>query len=154
MPKTPDIVAGEIITSTWGNEIRDRTRQIFTTLSDLTTNWPTAPVGAHAWLTTPMCSAVKTAAGWSAERVASIEVISTGSTGAATVTYPVPFTGVPVIQAIDGDASDTSNRQIGIVRANHLAASTRFVVHQAGGAVAANALVRIQWTGTISPDPA
>jgi hypothetical protein len=42
------VAAGQKIASTWGNELRDRTRQVFATKAELDAQWPTAPVGAFA----------------------------------------------------------------------------------------------------------
>lgn len=51
MAKTPDVVPDQKIASTWGNEIRDRTRQVFANGTDVTNNWPTAPDGAEIFVT-------------------------------------------------------------------------------------------------------
>src|SRR5262245_57589066 len=48
MTKTVDVAPGQLIQSAWGKQVRDRSTQVFTSLTDLTTNWATAPVGAKA----------------------------------------------------------------------------------------------------------
>ena len=47
----PNVGTGAVIQVTWGNDIRDRTRQIFASKAELDTQWPAAPNGAHAWTT-------------------------------------------------------------------------------------------------------
>lgn len=49
MTKTPDVIAGQAIASTWGNQIRDRSLQVFTSTADRDSGWPAAnaPLGAH-----------------------------------------------------------------------------------------------------------
>jgi hypothetical protein len=46
MTKTPDVVAGQKITSPWGNEIRDRTRQVFASNAERDAQWLSPPNGA------------------------------------------------------------------------------------------------------------
>lgn len=43
-----NVVAKQKISSAWGNAIRDRTVQQFSNMSDLQSNWASAPVGALA----------------------------------------------------------------------------------------------------------
>jgi hypothetical protein len=47
MTKTVDVAAGQKVASTWGNEVRDRSLQVFATAAERDAQWPTAPVGAH-----------------------------------------------------------------------------------------------------------
>lgn len=47
MTKTVDVAANEKIASVWGNEIRDRTIQVFASVAERDAQWPTAPNGAH-----------------------------------------------------------------------------------------------------------
>lgn len=46
MSKTLDVVAGNIIDDAWGNEIRDRTLQVFASTAERDSQWPTVPNGA------------------------------------------------------------------------------------------------------------
>jgi len=46
MALTPDVTAGTIVQSTWGNQIRDRTVQVFATVAERNT-WAAPPAGAH-----------------------------------------------------------------------------------------------------------
>ena len=46
MAKTPDVVDGAIIQTAWGNEIRNRTVQVFATTAERDSQWPTAPSGS------------------------------------------------------------------------------------------------------------
>jgi hypothetical protein len=47
MTKTVDVAAGQKVASTWGNEIRDRTRQVFASVTERDAQWTTAPNGAE-----------------------------------------------------------------------------------------------------------
>lgn len=49
MAKTPDVVVDELIDVTWGNQIRDRTTQVFASVADMQT-WA-APPGSFAFVT-------------------------------------------------------------------------------------------------------
>jgi hypothetical protein len=64
VPLMPDVVSGGVIASAWGNQIRDRTIQQFSTLTDLTANWPGAPDGAMAVTLDTMTVYQKVTAGW------------------------------------------------------------------------------------------
>jgi hypothetical protein len=46
MTKTVDVAAGQKVASTWGNELRDRSCQVFASAAERDAQWPTAPVGA------------------------------------------------------------------------------------------------------------
>ena len=46
MAKTVDVAQGQQIASPWGNEIRDRTCQVFASAAERDAQWPTAPNGA------------------------------------------------------------------------------------------------------------
>jgi hypothetical protein len=46
MGLTPTVVSGELIQAAWGNEIRDRTVQVFATVAERDSLWPDAPAGA------------------------------------------------------------------------------------------------------------
>ena len=48
MALTPTVATGQIITPTWGNEIRDRTIQVFANFAALKSGWTTPPDGAPA----------------------------------------------------------------------------------------------------------
>lgn len=48
MPLTPNVLPGQPVASTWGNEIRDRTNQVFASKSSLDAEWGTAPDGSQA----------------------------------------------------------------------------------------------------------
>jgi len=50
MAFTPNVVAGDKITSAWGNEIRNRTVQVFATAAERASQWPAPPKGAHSFL--------------------------------------------------------------------------------------------------------
>jgi hypothetical protein len=66
MALTPNVVPDELIESAWGNQIRDRTWQVFATKAELDALWPaaTAPSGAHAWTTTERLEWVRYGALW------------------------------------------------------------------------------------------
>lgn len=46
MAFTPNVVDGNIILASWGNEIRDRTRQVFATPAERDAQWAAPPNGA------------------------------------------------------------------------------------------------------------
>jgi hypothetical protein len=46
MAKTVDVAAGQKVASTWGNEIRDRTRQVFASVAERDAQWSAPPNGA------------------------------------------------------------------------------------------------------------
>lgn len=48
MALTPSVIPGQRITSAWGNEIRDRSNQVFASHDDLVLQWDFAPEGAQA----------------------------------------------------------------------------------------------------------
>lgn len=48
MTRTPDVAPDQLIQSSWGNEIRDRSIQVFASASELNTSWSTAPNGSRA----------------------------------------------------------------------------------------------------------
>jgi hypothetical protein len=50
MAFTPNVIAGDKITSAWGNEIRNRTVQVFATAAERAAQWPSPPKGAHSFL--------------------------------------------------------------------------------------------------------
>jgi hypothetical protein len=54
---TNNVVDGQIILAAWGNEIRDRTVQVFATVAERDSQWATAPNGA-------MCVTVDTNTLW------------------------------------------------------------------------------------------
>lgn len=49
MPLIADVVDGQTIQSAWGNQIRDRSCQRFSTLAELNSGWPAAENGAIAY---------------------------------------------------------------------------------------------------------
>jgi hypothetical protein len=59
MTKTVDVAAGQKIASTWGNEIRDRSVQVFATPTERDAQWPNPPRGA-------VCVTVDTDSAWEA----------------------------------------------------------------------------------------
>jgi len=48
MPLTPNVLPGQPVASTWGNEIRDKSLQTFASKSNLDAEWPNAPDGSEA----------------------------------------------------------------------------------------------------------
>lgn len=51
MALTADVVAGTKILSSWGNEIRNRTIQVFATNAERDSQWPNAAAGSLAYIT-------------------------------------------------------------------------------------------------------
>ena len=47
MAYTPDVIDGAIIQTSWGNEVRNRTMQVFATNAERDAQWLTPPNGAH-----------------------------------------------------------------------------------------------------------
>ena len=46
MTKTADVAQGAVVQASWGNEIRDRTAQVFATVAERDSQWASAPTGA------------------------------------------------------------------------------------------------------------
>jgi hypothetical protein len=63
MALTGTVAPGGTILTAWGNEVRDRTVQIFSTKAELDT-WTTAPDGAHAVTTTEKVEWVRSGGAW------------------------------------------------------------------------------------------
>jgi hypothetical protein len=63
MTLTPDVAAGTIIQSVWGNEVRDRTTQLFASVAARDT-WATPPTGAVCVTLDTMTPWMRGAAGW------------------------------------------------------------------------------------------
>lgn len=49
MAFTPNVIAGDKIQASWGNEIRNRTAQVFATVAERTSQWPNPPDGALSY---------------------------------------------------------------------------------------------------------
>jgi len=62
MARTPDVVDGNVISAGWGNQIRDRTRQVFTTKDELFA-W-IAPDGALGWVSQDGVAYTRNAGMW------------------------------------------------------------------------------------------
>ena len=144
MTKTVDVVAGEIVASAWGNEIRDRTFQQFTDRPELLAQWPAAPEGSRAWLRTNHVLMVKMAGGWSPERQWGTISGTTNASGGFVITYPIPFVDTPVVFAIDGDAGSAGVRYFGLVAAQIAVGTQGFAIFDNAGPWASKA-VRVQW---------
>jgi hypothetical protein len=50
MALTPNVIANAPILSTWGNEVRDRSVQVFATSAERASQWPAPPTGATSYL--------------------------------------------------------------------------------------------------------
>lgn len=85
MPLTPSVGTGQIITPTWGNDIRDRTVQRFASLAELNT-WATAPDGCVAYITDDDSLLVREAGVW--KWYVKSYPLATGN--AAWITYAAP----------------------------------------------------------------
>lgn len=48
MSRTPDVAPDQLIQSSWGNEIRNRTVQVFANYAEVKSGWTSPPEGAHA----------------------------------------------------------------------------------------------------------
>jgi hypothetical protein len=80
MAKTVDVAAGQKVASTWGNEVRDRTCQVFATAAERDAQWVTPPNGALC-----VCldsGAVMTRRGGRWEIAAVPSTVNTGNAGA------------------------------------------------------------------------
>lgn len=82
MTKTPDVVPMTGITSAWGNEIRNRTVQVFATASERDAQWPSPPPGAHCVTTDTGTRWAYIGGGWRA-----LTQINTASFGSGDVNY-------------------------------------------------------------------
>jgi hypothetical protein len=126
MALTPDVTAGTIIQSAWGNQIRDRTVQVFATVAERNALWPAPPrgamcitvdtlalwifdTGAGGWRPTPgtvLATSVSTAL--ASNTSASVRVQLPGSLTAAVV---FPAARVVRVDVHAGLQTDTLNRQ-------------------------------------------
>lgn len=61
---TPNVVDGDIILASWGNQIRDRTVQVFATVGERDTQWPSPPEGAMCYVTATGSWYVRGASQW------------------------------------------------------------------------------------------
>jgi hypothetical protein len=66
MVKTADVVAGADIVTTWGNEIRDRTAQVFATAAERDAQWPAPPDGAVSYTADTAALWLRRAGAWAA----------------------------------------------------------------------------------------
>lgn len=48
MTRTPDVAPDQLIQSSWGNEIRNRSNQVFANYAEVKSGWTTPPEGATA----------------------------------------------------------------------------------------------------------
>jgi hypothetical protein len=64
MGLTPNVVDGNIILAAWGNETRDRARQVFANRAAMDTEWPDAPDGATAYTTDHALTWERNAGAW------------------------------------------------------------------------------------------
>jgi hypothetical protein len=64
MGLTANVVANTPILSTWGNELRDRSVQVFATVAERSAQWPTPPNGAVSWITATLTLHVFNGAVW------------------------------------------------------------------------------------------
>ena len=93
MAKTVDVAAGQKVASTWGNEVRDRTRQVFASVAERDAQWSAPPNGAT-------CVTLDTGTTWNrlagawvgvlADR-ASMVVVTTDPAGEFVVTFNPAF---------------------------------------------------------------
>jgi hypothetical protein len=91
MTKTVDVAAGQKVASTWGNEIRTRTVQVFATVAERDAQWPAPPQGALCVTIDANVMWRAVATGWS--RLTPVSGIAAGPGG----NYPVnaDFISVP-----------------------------------------------------------
>jgi len=65
MALTPNVVANAPILSSWGNEIRNRSVQVFASAAERTSQWPSPPEGAPSYLVdTPGVTWVYSSSTW------------------------------------------------------------------------------------------
>jgi hypothetical protein len=147
MALTPDVAAGEIIQSAWGNEIRDRTIQVFANQADLTATWPDAPDGANAWIVDERTLMRRIGGAWVPTTQAGEVALTTNSGGGATITFPIPFPARPYVHAIDGDSGSAGLRVFGLVLGQQTETSCAFAVWHLAPSVGphVSAAVRIVW---------
>jgi len=95
MAFTPNVVDGNIILAAWGNEIRDRTQQVFATKAELDAQWPAAPNGSMAVTLDTYLVWMRRAGAWTPIQQRGSGVYLTNASGDAIVNYPVVFTVTP-----------------------------------------------------------
>jgi hypothetical protein len=96
MSKTLDVVAGNIIDDAWGNEIRDRTLQVFATVAERDSQWPTAPNGATCVTLDTGRQWIRIAGGWQPAWPRLVSALALSTTGTVTSTTPIDVPGASI----------------------------------------------------------
>lgn len=92
MGLTANVTAGQIVQSTWGNEIRDRTAQRFTDAAQRAAQWPAPPKGALSVLDDwPGTLHVFDGTHWWGDQSGYL-IATTSPSSTYTLTYPKAFT--------------------------------------------------------------
>lgn len=83
MAFTANVVDGQIILASWGNEIRDRAVMVFSSAAERTSQWPTPPVGALSWRNDILALEEYSGGAWGAVRVNNLIALTDirGATG-------------------------------------------------------------------------
>jgi len=137
MGLTPDVAAGTLIQSSWGNEIRNRTVQVFATVTERN-NWIAPPHGAIAVTTDTNTVWQRTATTWVKVNARGRTAVTTDGNGEATITHGLGTTP-PVVLASPGSAS------VFLITENMTTTTFRVHATTAPGNNAANTSISVNW---------
>lgn len=147
MALIPNVVDGNVILASWGNAIRDVTRELFASKAELDAQWSTAPNGAHAVTLDTGYVWERRAGAWGARMLGGKANYTTNASGDSIVSFPVAMAGIPnvmVCNAFEGAAYISVTLHAGIPPS-----ATGFAFRawstQNAGAAATNANIAVSW---------
>jgi len=148
MALTPNVAAGALIQSAWGNEIRDRTVQRFATFAELTAGWPDAAKGAVAVTLDTLTVWVHTGTAWRAVPLRGKAVVTTDASAYCTITHNLGTIPGVVLVTAGGPASGTGTATTYVQdHTTPMTATTaRFRVFGPSGTNVVSSTVTIFWT--------
>lgn len=151
MAFTPNVVDGNIILAAWGNEIRDRTRQIFATAAELNAQWPGAPNGSMAVTLDTYTVWMRRAATWTPVQQRGSSTYTTNGAGDCVVNFPVLFQATPIVTMTNAYEAAAYivvalNKTVGVGPNGFTFRAWSTI---GNGANAANANVALDWLATL-----
>lgn len=141
MALTPTVGTGAIATTTWANEIRDRTIQVFASVAERDAAWVTPPNGATCVTLDTGWRWRRQAGVWRADPARGLASATTDASGNITVTHLSGGTPSSVTASVYGGTGTPTQLQITTITA------TTFVVrvfNNAGAGVGTTA-VQVAW---------
>jgi hypothetical protein len=113
MALTPNVASAAPITSAWGNEIRDRSVQVFASAAARAAAWTSPPEGAVSYLADVDALDFWTGSAW--RRTGHLvqggtTIVTTNGSGDAVINYPTAFRAgtIPVVSINIGDESQAA----------------------------------------------